>query len=243
VRSRAAPVDPRGLRALVVDDAEEITALVAELLRGEGFAVTAVRDGHEAIEVAKAQNPDLIVLDLGLPGVDGVTVCERVRGFSTAYVIMLTARGDEVDRLIGLSSGADDYVTKPFSARELVARVRALLRRPRAAHGAQQPTVSARRRIGSLEIDPDANQVWRDGEELRLTPVEFRLLDVLSSAPHRTFSRASLLKQVWQGEWFGSDHVVDVHMSNLRRKIEPDPRRPVFIKTVRGIGYRMDEPS
>jgi DNA-binding response OmpR family regulator len=229
----------------VVEDADEVADLVTHLLRGEGFAVTAVADGYEAVEAVRTHNPDLVLLDLSLPGLDGVAVCQQIRSFSAAYVIMLTARDEEADKLVGLSIGADDYITKPFSPRELVARVRVLLRRPRAASDPwdEEPDASPRHRLGSLEIDREAHQVWRAGEEVELTPTEFALLEVLSASPGRTFTRAALFQSVWQGRWHGSAHVIDVHISNLRRKVETDPDNPALIKTVRGVGYRLDAPS
>ena len=170
-----------------------------------------------------------------LPGMDGIEVCRRIRTFSDAYIIMLTARTEEIDRLIGLSVGADDYLGKPFSPRELVARIRAMLRRPRAA----DPGIEPVRRFGALQIDPIAREVQLDGELLELTRTEFDLLEVLSAHPRRVFARRILLEEVWGGDWFGDDHVVEVHMANLRHKLSDDPQEPRYIRTIRGIGYRM----
>jgi DNA-binding response OmpR family regulator len=179
----------------------------------------------------------VIVLDLGLPKIDGVDVCRQVRGFTDAYVIMLTGRSDEVDRVVGLEVGADDYMTKPFSPRELVARVRAMLRRPRSSVTADSDAARPRR-FGDLEVDPLAHSVHLDGDEVQLTRIEFDLLEALTSKPSMVFSRSLLRERVWGPDWFGDDHVVDVHIANLRKKIDAnsgDSR----IRTVRGVGYRM----
>jgi DNA-binding response OmpR family regulator len=167
---------------------------------------------------------------------DGIEVCRRIRTFSDAYVIMLTARRDEVDKLVGLSVGADDYLTKPFSPRELVARIRAMLRRPRAGGPAEARPL---RRFGALEIDPAGREVRIGGTEVELTKVEFDLLDALSAEPRVAFSRRRLTERVWGGDWYGDDHVVDVHIANLRRKLGDEAARPRYIRTVRGVGYRM----
>ncbi len=219
---------------LVVEDAPEFLAVVVSLLRQEGFEVEQATDGEAAVEIARTVSPEVVVLDLNLPKLDGIEVCRRIRTFSDAYVIMLTARSDEVDKLIGLSVGADDYVTKPFSPRELVARIRAMLRRPRA--GVQDG--ESVRRFGDLRSTRSRVRV-RGAEQVELTRIEFDLLDVLSSNPRMAFSREKLLEQVWGPDWFGDDHVVDVHVSNLRKKIGDDPSSPHYIRTVRGVGYRM----
>lgn len=224
------------VRALVVDDAPEFVELIAGQLRGEGFEVETATEGEAAIESARLLEPDVIVLDLGLPTIDGVEVCRRIRTFSQAYIVMLTARDEEVDKLIGLSVGADDYMTKPFSPRELAARVRAMLRRPRS--GMESP---AERRAGKLTIDPLAREVRVEGVDVELTRIEFDLLDKLSARPKMVFTRAKLLEAVWGPDWFGDDHVVDVHISSLRRKIGDDPQSPHYIRTVRGVGYRFGE--
>jgi DNA-binding response OmpR family regulator len=174
------------------------------------------------------------VLDLMLPGLDGVEACRRIRQFSDAYIVMLTARADESDKIVGLSTGADDYVTKPFSPPELVARVRAMLRRPRASAATAVP-----RRVGKLEIDPAAREVRVAGEPVELTKLEFDLLDVLSAEPGVVFSRVQLLERVWGPGWFGDDHVVDVHLANLRRKLGDDALVQRYVRTVRGVGYRI----
>jgi DNA-binding response OmpR family regulator len=220
-----------------VDDAPEFRELIASVLRREGFRVDTALDGDVALAIAQASEPDVVVLDIGLPGIDGVEVCRRLRTFSDAYVVMLTGRQDEVDKLIGLSVGADDYITKPFSPRELVARIRAMLRRPRAGSATARPPV---RRIGGLELDSEAREVRVDGVVVELTRIEFDLLDALSERPRVALTRAQLLERVWGPTWFGDDHVVDVHMSKLRQKLGDDPRAPRYLRTVRGVGYRLD---
>jgi DNA-binding response OmpR family regulator len=198
--------------------------------------VDTAADGETAVELARERSPDVIVLDLMLPGIDGVEACRRIRSFSDAYVVMLTARAEEADKLVGLSTGADDYVTKPFSPAELVARIRAILRRPRSPGS---PEIAPPRRFGDLVVDPLAYEVRRDGEPVELTPLEFDLLDALSEQPRLAFSRRQLLEHIWGPGWFGDEHVVDVHVANLRRKLGDDPRRPRYVRTVRGVGYRM----
>jgi DNA-binding response OmpR family regulator len=224
-------------RALVVDDEPPLVQVVSGYLTREGFDVVTSADGEAAVKVAQQTSPDVIVLDLMLPGIDGVEVCRRIRAFSDAYIIMLTAKSDEVDKLVGLSVGADDYLTKPFSPRELVARVRAMLRRPRAEETEPEQEV---RTFGALQIDTAAREVRVAGETVELTRTEFDLIEALSAHPRRAFSRHQLLQRVWHGEWFGDDHVIDVHIGNLRRKLGDDPAQPRYIRTVRGIGFRME---
>lgn len=220
--------------ALVVDDEPPLVRLVSAYLEREGFAVSTAADGEEAIRLAEERRPDVVVLDLMLPGIDGIEVCRRIRIFSDAYIVMLTARAEETDKIVGLSTGADDYVTKPFSPGELVARIRAMLRRPRAAEHA--PDV---RRLGDLLIDPAAREVTREGVPIALTRLEFDVLDALSEQPRVAFSRRQVLERVWGPNWFGDEHVVDVHVANLRRKLGDDPADPRYITTLRGVGYRL----
>jgi DNA-binding response OmpR family regulator len=223
-------------KVLVVDDEEPLARLVAEYLSRDGFTASVVGDGAEAVRVAKEQTPDVVVLDLGLPGLDGVEVCRQLRTFSDCYVLMLTARTDEVDKLVGLSVGADDYMTKPFSPRELVARVHVLLRRPRAT-----PDLETARtlRFGSLEVDVAGREVHIDGEPVALTRTEFDVLAALAARPKMVFSRRQLIDTVWGENWVGDEHLVDVHVGHLRRKLGDDAEDPRFIRTVRGVGYRM----
>ena len=220
--------------ALVVDDEPPLVRLVSAYLEREGFSVSTAADGHEALRLARERRPDVVVLDLMLPGLDGIEVCRRIRIFSDAYIVMLTARAEEVDKIVGLSTGADDYVTKPFSPSELVARIRAMLRRPRAGEAAQET-----RRVGDLMIDPLAREVTRDGRPIALTRLEFDLLDALSERPNVAFTRSQLLERVWGPAWFGDEHVVDVHVANLRRKLGDDPGAPRYVLTLRGVGYRL----
>ena len=222
-------------RALVVDDEPPLVQVVSGYLAREGFDVDAAGDGETAVALARDNAPDVVVLDLMLPGIDGVEVCRRIRAFSDAYIIMLTAKSDEVDKLVGLSVGADDYLTKPFSPRELAARVRAMLRRPRAA----DPAAAGVRRFGVLEIDPAGREVRLAGRAVELTRTEFDVLDALSAQPRVAFSRRQLLERVWGGDWYGDEHVIDVHVANLRRKLDDDATAPRYIRTVRGVGYRM----
>jgi len=224
-----------GVRVLVVEDDPSISQLIATYLERDGFVVDVARDGETGVDLAQSFRPDVVVLDLMLPGMDGIEVCRRIRTFSDAYVVMLTARIEEIDRLIGLSVGADDYLGKPFSPRELVARIRAMLRRPRAADPGSEPI----RRFGDLQIDPAAREVQLNGKMLDLTRTEFDLLEVLSTHPGRVFTRRLLLEEVWGGDWFGDDHVVEVHVANLRHKLKDDPQASRYIRTVRGVGYRM----
>ena len=222
-------------RALLVEDTEEFIAIGRRLLENEGYTVTVARDGGSAVRLAKSRTPELMLLDISLPVMDGIEVCRRVREFSDAYVIMLTARDEEFDRVLGLAVGADDYVTKPFSARELSMRIKAMQRRPR------QPLVrNELRDFGDLVIDVHAREVRIGGEQVELTRIEFDLLDSLASAPRRVLGRRILMAQVWGDDWFGDDHVVDVHMANLRRKLGEPASRSRHISTVRGIGYRFE---
>lgn len=223
-----------GYRALVVDDEEALAGVIASYLTREQFDVTVAHDGHEGVRLARDIDPDVVVLDLGLPGIDGVEVCRQLRTFSDAYVVMLTARDTEVNTIVGLSVGADDYMTKPFSPRELVARVRAMLRRPRNAAPAADE-----RRFGALRIDVDGRQVFIDDEPILLTRTEFDVLAALSARPGVVLSRRQLLETVWEPTYVGNEHLVDVHIGHLRRKLGDDPADPQYVITVRGVGYRM----
>ncbi|MFC5984745.1 winged helix-turn-helix domain-containing protein [Knoellia sp. GCM10027209] len=215
-----------------------MASLVGTYLEREGFEVALSHDGLDAVQQAREVDPDIVVLDLGLPRLDGIEVCRRLRTFSDAYVIMLTARADEVDTLVGLSVGADDYMTKPFSPRELVARLRAMLRRPRPLGGGGPETADLRR-FGALAIDPVGRDVWLGQEPVSLTRTEFDVLAALSERPRMAFSRRQLVDAVWGETWVGDEHLVDVHIGHLRRKLGDDATEPRFIRTVRGIGYRM----
>ena len=235
---RATGAYPRsGLRALVVEDEAKLAELLGSYLERDGFEVAVVHDGLEAVATARATDPDVVVLDLGLPSLDGVEVCRQLRTFSDAYVVMLTARSEEVDTLIGLSVGADDYMTKPFSPRILMARVQAMMRRPRQPQEAD--ALDGARTFGALIIDPLGRDVWLDGQPLSLTRTEFDLLAALSARPRMAFSRRQLIDAVWGPSWVGDEHLVDVHIGHLRRKLDDDATQGRFIRTVRGVGYRM----
>jgi two-component system alkaline phosphatase synthesis response regulator PhoP len=221
---------------LVVDDEPKIVKQAKDYLEKGGFRVTTAGDGRTALAVARHERPDLIVLDLNLPEMDGLDVCRALRRESDVPIIMLTARVEETDRLIGLELGADDYITKPFSPRELVARVRAVLRRVRG--GIHQPGLI---RVGDLEIDLHGHRVTRAGETIRLTRSEFNLLAVLAQHPGQTFTRAQLLDRLHGVTYDGFDRSIDAHIKNLRRKLEVDPAEPRYVLTVYGIGYRFTD--
>ena len=224
-------------RVLVVEDDLNVSEVVVRYLEREGFDVTAVSDGYEAVARAEAQLPDIVVLDLMLPGLDGLEVCRRLRARTPVPVIMLTARGEEDDRIVGLEVGADDYVTKPFSPRELTARVKAVLRRattPAIPGGGGGPLVA-----GDLVVDPSSHEVRRGGHVIPLTAREFDLLRFLAQRPRQVFRREELLEQVW-GYTYGDASTVTVHIRRLREKLEDDPSEPARITTVWGVGYRFD---
>ena len=236
------PQQSGGRRALVVDDERALAELVGTYLTLDGFEVSMAHDGQQAIERARQFDPDVLVLDLGLPVLDGVEVCRQVRTFSDCYIVMLTARSEEIDKLIGLSVGADDYLTKPFSPRELVARIHAMLRRPRASTAGAQPCPEGPPRVfGSLSIDVAGREIHLDGEAVSLTRTEFDVLAALSARPTLAFSRRLLIDAVWDQSWVGDEHLVDVHVAHLRRKLGDDPGSPRYVRTVRGIGYRMGD--
>jgi DNA-binding response OmpR family regulator len=228
------------LRALVVDDEVSLAGVVANYLKHDMFEVQLAHDGHRALELAREFDPDVVVLDIGLPGIDGIEVCRQLRIFCDAYVVMLTARDSEIDTVVGLSVGADDYVTKPFSPRELVARVRAMLRRPRRSSPASDAVArNAPRRFGALVIDVDSREASIDDTRIMLTRTEFDVLALLSAHPGIVMSRQQILESVWGGEWVGADNIVDVHVGHLRRKLGDNTSTPRFVMTVRGVGYRM----
>jgi len=228
------------LRVLVVDDETALAGVVANYLEREGFAVALAHDGPAAVEKARDWRPDLVILDVMLPGFDGIEVCRRMRGFTDAYIIMLTAKDEELDKVIGLSVGADDYLVKPFSPRELIARVRAMLRRPRAVSGSSAPAASREPlRVGALHLDRDARTVAVAGLPIDLTRTEFDLVETMASRPHAAFTRRQLIDAVWGNDWYGDEHVVDVHVGHVRRKLGDDAAEPLYIRTVRGIGYGM----
>ena len=248
--------------ALVVEDDEAVASLLTETLSQADFDVHRSANGRDAIAAVAQIDPDLVTLDLNLPDLDGVEVCRRIRQSSDAYIVMLSARAEEVDRLIGLEIGADDYLTKPFSPREVRARVLAMLRRPRREKTEAAPAPAAAApaevpgmlptaapnplhgldgtvRIGELEVDVDSRTVTIGGSELSLTRTEFELLATLMSNPRKVWPRDVLLKTVWGTDWVSDGHLVEVHMGNLRRKLGDDPRQGRYVRTVRGIGYKI----
>ena len=224
-------------RVLVVDDEPPIVELVRGYLEREGYEVLTAPDGPRGLDLARTSSPDVLVLDVMLPGLDGVEVCRQLRTFSNAYVLMLTARGEEIDRVVGLSVGADDYLVKPFSPRELVARVKALLRRPRTTVATAAPATAAP--PTALLIDEARHDVRVDGTSVELTATEFGILAALVRDPGVVLGRAALLDRIWGPDFVGDDHLVDVHVANLRRKLGDDPEHPRFVETIRGVGYRL----
>jgi DNA-binding response OmpR family regulator len=263
---------PAGRGALDIEDDADIRELIVHSLGMQGFSVRAASSGHAGLALLQDHKPDLVTLDLGLPDLDGVEVCRRIRQQSDAYVVMISARTEEIDRLIGLETGADDYLTKPFSPRELQARVNAMFRRPRAGstdapsvvpvdraepapaqsqspadpggavHGGDESTVT----LGRIVVDTESRTVTVDGAEVELTRTEFDLLATLIRAPRRVWGRDVLLRSIWGEGWSGEEHLVEVHMGNLRRKLgrAARPAAPLpFIRTIRGVGYRMEDPA
>jgi DNA-binding response OmpR family regulator len=222
---------------LVIEDDPRTAELIATYLKQEGFQPLTAGNGRRGLDMIRAHGPVLVILDIMLPGMDGWDVCREMRRFSDAPVIMLTARGDEIDRISGLTLGADDYVVKPFSPRELMARVRAILRRSQPTGG---QAAAATFSCSDLRLDPIKKRVVRGGRALNLTPHEYVLLHRLMAAPGRVFSRDELISSLYpRGETHVVDRVVDVHIGKLRQKIETDPAHPFFIFTVRGMGYRF----
>jgi two-component system, OmpR family, alkaline phosphatase synthesis response regulator PhoP len=219
---------------LVVEDEIEIARIVRDYLRNAGFEVIVVGDGGSAVASVRSAKPDLLVLDLGLPGRDGLDVAREIRRWSDTLIVMLTARGDETDRIVGLELGADDYVVKPFSPKELVARVRAVLRRSRAAARGDEIV-----RAGDVEIDTGKMRVSVGGAPVELTPTEFQLLATLAREPGRVFTRSQLLDAVHGVAIESYERAIDAHVKNLRRKIEPTPGNPRYVVTVHGVGYRF----
>jgi two-component system response regulator RegX3 len=222
-------------RILVVEDEPALADAVGYALRGDGHEVEAVSDGESALTVASGQPFDLLVLDLMLPGVSGIEVCRRLRGESAIPILMLTARDSEVDRVLGLEAGADDYVTKPFSMSELLARVRAILRRRELDAHQAHPT----RDIGELHLDLERYEATVEGRPVSLTQSELKLLALLSRDPGRVYSRREIMQHLWESDYIGDARAADLHVSNIRRKIERDPENPERLLTVRGAGYKL----
>ena len=230
------------LRALLCDDAPDLRMVLEPLLVREGFEVKVASEGTTAVDLAATFDPDVVIMDVVLPGIDGLEACRRIRQFSDAYLLILSAKNTEIDKVVGLSIGADDYVTKPFSPNELIARLRAMLRRPRrAGRGVAYGGDATMRTFGALTIDTAAREVTVESHDVDLTRIEFDLLATLCSRPRQVFSRTQLLELVWGPNWYGDTHVVDVHMSNLRRKLGDREREAPFILTVRGVGFRLSD--
>lgn len=224
---------------LAVDDEITLLKVVEAYLQAEGYTVYTVQDGEQALAVFRRYKPDLIILDIMLPGIDGIQLLQQIRRESEVYALFLTAKSEEVDRVIGLTVGADDYLTKPFSPRELVARVKAILRRGRTTQTEEKVVYQ----FAHLRVDLQKFKVWRGKDEIELTALEFKLLQSFIKNPHVVLTREQLIHNVWGYDYYGDDRVVDVHIRHLRQKLEPDPTNPQFIQTVRGIGYRFeDEP-
>ena len=221
-------------RAVVIEDAVEFVEMTRAILDREGFDVLSADCAADGLEMVRSQDPDLVILDLTLPDRDGLEVCRLIRTFSDPYVVMVTGRRDEIDKVLGFEVGADDYLTKPFNPRELSARISAMRRRPRT----RRP--SHVREFGDVRINTRTREVMVGGGVVDLTRIEFDLLDVLSASPRRALSRDDLLEQVWGSNWFGDTHIVDVHVANLRRKLGEDGANPRYLKTVRNVGYRLD---
>lgn len=230
--------DPQKRRPiLVVEDDRNIASLVEQYLSRDGFAVLRAADGPTGLTYARRENPSLVILDVMLPGKDGWEVCRELRRESDVPILMLTARADEMDRVVGLSIGADDYVVKPFSPRELVERVKAILRRTRPPASAPAGV----REFGPIRLDPEKHSVTMAGEAVSLTPSEFKLLQTLMGYPGKVFSRAELLDRLYSDGGEVIDRVIDVHMGKLRQKLEPDPSNPRYLLTVHGVGYRLSD--
>jgi two-component system alkaline phosphatase synthesis response regulator PhoP len=223
---------------LVIDDEPNILNLVRAYLEAEGYTVQTARDGLAGLKLAQTLQPELIVLDIMLPGLDGLELLQELRRNSNVYVIMLTAKSEETDKVVGLSLGADDYLTKPFSPRELVARIKAALRRYSQTNRPADGNILT---FEQLRIDVDARRVWKDDEEVELTTIEFDLLHALAEHPGRVLSREQLLERVWGHDFYGEERVVDVHLGHIRKKIETNPAQPELIVTVRGVGYRFED--
>ena len=236
------------MEILIVEDERDIAEIIQECLEAEGFSCRVCYDGHSALRLFAEQQPDLIILDIRLPGMDGLEVCTQIRQHSRQkpvanepYILMLTSRGEEIDRIIGLSTGADDYYVKPFSPRELVARVRALLRR-RLREGDRSQLI----RTKSFTIDLEQHCISRhvdteSAKQLELSSSEFKLMTLFLKHPGRVWERGQLIEKLWGDDFFGEERVIDTHVARLRRKIEPHPNQPKFIKTVVGVGYKFED--
>lgn len=226
-------------KILIVDDEENIIELIDYNIKNAGFLTVSATNGNDALNLAKEENPDLIILDVMLPGLDGFEVVRGLRKFSTVPILMLTARTEEFDRVLGLELGADDYLTKPFSVRELVARVKAILRRSNGDSKQEEETSLIK--VGSFTIDEEKHKVFLNNQEIQLTAKEYELLKLLVTNKGRVFSRDKLLEQLWDYDYFGDTRTIDVHIRHLREKIEKHSGNPQCLKTVRGVGYKFEE--
>ena len=222
---------------LVIDDEENILNLVTAYLKAEGYGVYTAKDGPGGLASFRRYQPDLVVLDVMLPGMDGLEVLQHIRRESDVYVMLLTAKSQETDRIVGLTVGADDYLTKPFSPRELVARVKVILRRGRG----EKPDSDSTLTFAHIRIDDNRHKVWRDGDEIDLTALEFKLLKTLATYAGMVLSREQLLERVWGYDFYGDERVVDVHVGHVRQKLEVDPANPQFLLTIRGVGYKFED--
>lgn len=228
-----------GNTIVFVDDEPEILNLVRDYLAREDFRVLTAANGKDGMALITAENPDLVLLDWMLPGKSGLEICKELRETSSVPIIMLTAKSEEVDRVLGLEFGADDYIVKPFSLRELLARVKTVLRRA-SGNGQENATLLTR---GDLSIDVSSHRVWKKGQEIFLTPTEFKILHLLASRPGTVYSRLQLLRQAMGEEYLYYERSIDTHVSNLRKKVETNPGEPEYVQTVFGVGYRFGEPS
>lgn len=226
-------------RIVLIDDDMMITGPLARTLREAGFSVEVAHDGERGLALALAAQPDLVVLDVMMPGMDGWQLCQMLRRHSKVPILMLTALGDEVDRILGLELGADDYLAKPFSTRELLARVRAMLRRVKFEHESVQRHIQ----VGAIRLDWRTRQVFKDGQELELRHKEFEVLALLMGRQGEVVTRAQLFDKVWGTDWLGDTRTLDVHIRWLREKLEDNPSEPRYIRTVRGVGYRFAQPE
>ncbi len=226
-------------KIILIDDEPEILSLVKDYLSREGFEILTATNGTDGLKLIKDESPDLVLLDWMLPGMNGLEICRKLRETSSIPIIMLTAKSEEIDRVLGLEFGADDYVVKPFSLRELLARIRTVLRRTAGAKESSQSTIIR----NDLTIDPASHRVWKKGVELFLTPTEFKILLLLAARPGITYSRLQLLRQAMGEEYLYYERSIDTHVSNLRKKIEDNPGDPAYVQTVFGVGYRFGEMS
>lgn len=233
-------MSPNTKKILVVDDEPQIVSVIKAYLEKSGFEVITAEEGQQAFALFRTEKPDFMILDLNLPGMDGLDICRVVRKESDIPILMLTARVEETDRLIGLELGADDYVVKPFSPKEVVARVRTILRRVTPAETAKVEIPTEIIQVGDLRIDSEQHRVWLADRSIELTPTEFDILLVMARQPKRVFSRFQIMEQAQGSAFEGYERTIDAHIKNIRIKLEPDPKKPVYIHTVFGVGYKVE---